>query len=405
MANAAYVPCAFTSFIGFEWTKADPTVGATLHKNVIFSGDHAPDHPFDSADYASATELWTALDTWAKTDATCSGGAPCEALTIPHNSNKSWGGAFVVPGTASGIDQMKKYQKLVEIHQHKGDSECYFDPDAGTNPDPDCNFEHLTPGADGPLDRQNYVRTALGNGIAAYADGGTNPLQLGIVGATDDHNGMPGSVAEDNWHGHAGQGDYGARQRLNGGSDKNPGGVTGVWAEQNTRASIFAALARRETFATSGVFVAVRFYQTWDATDYCTAAFPKNVIDAGGVPMGGTMTPKGTSPWFYVSALKDAADLARVDIVKGTVKNGQVVETVTAIPAPSPGSFCVRWQDPAFDPKAPSFYYARVLQVPTPRWSHYDCQKFPDAGGCEPGGPLDVNVQERAWTSPIWSLP
>jgi hypothetical protein len=233
-----------------------------------------------------------------------------------------------------------------------------------------------------------------------------NPLQLGIVGATDDHNGMPGSVAENDWHGHAGQADYGAKERLRaGGTDKNPGGITGVWAEENTRASIFAALARRETFATSGVFVAVRFYQTWNETDYCTAAFPKNIVDEGGVPMGGTMSPKGTSPWFYVSALKDAADLARVDIVKGAVKNGAVIETVTPIPAPTPGSFCVRWQDPSFDPASPSYYYARVLQVPTPRWSHYVCVKVPDAGGCEPGGALDVDVQERAWTSPIWSLP
>jgi hypothetical protein len=313
-----------------------------------------------------------------------------------------------VPDTASGVDQMKRYQKLVEIHQHKGNSECYFDPDAGTG-EAACNFEHLTPGADGPLNRQNYVRTALGNGIAAYADGGTNPLQLGIVAATDDHNGMPGSVAEDNWHGHAGQADYGAKERLLGGADKNPGGVTGVWAEQNTRESVFAALSRRETFGTSGVFVAVRFYQTWNATDYCDATFPKNVIDAGGVPMGGTMSAAGGTaghgPWFYVSAMKDQADLAQIDIVKGTVSGGQVVESVTSIPAPSPGALCVKWQDPAFDPKAPTYYYARVLQVPTPRWSHYDCQKQPATLGCQAGGPLDVTVQERAWTSPIWSLP
>jgi hypothetical protein len=405
VANAANVPCNFTALIGYEWTSSDASIGSTLHKNVVFASEHVPDRPFDSADFTAPTDLWSALDAWVAQDPTCKSGAPCAALTIPHNSNKSWGGAFVVPQTASGVDQMQRYQKLVEIHQHKGNSECFYDPDAGAT-EAACNFEHLTPGADGPSNPKNYVRTALGEGIASYATSRVNPLQLGIVGATDDHNGMPGSVAEDNWHGHAGQADYGPKERLNGGSDKNPGGVTGVWAEENTRPAIFAALSRRETFATSGIFVPVRFYQSWSDTDFCNAGFPKNIVDGGGVPMGGTMNAAGgTSPWFYVSAAKDAADLSRVDIVKGTVNGGVVVESIQTIAAPSPGAFCVRWQDAAFDPKAPSFYYARVFQVPTPRWSHYDCVKQPAMAGCEPGGALDVMIEERAWSSPIWSLP
>ena len=216
---------------------------------------------------------------------------------------------------------------------------------------------------------------------------------------------MPGSVAEDNWHGHAGNDDYGPIERLNRSIDKNPGGITGVWAEQNTRQSIFDALSRRETFATSGVFMAVRMFQSWTTTNYCDAGFPENAIDDGAVPMGGTMMPGAGMPWLYVSAMKDVADIDRVDIVKGTLIDGQVVETVTPITAPSPGAFCLRWQDASFDPKAPTFYYARVLQVPTPRWSHYDCVKEPTMAGCEAGGTLDIDIQERAWTSPIWSLP
>jgi hypothetical protein len=406
MANAANMPCTFTALIGYEWTHEDSTTGATLHKNVVFAGEHVPDHPYDALDYSEATDLWSALDAWVAQDPMCTSGTTCAALTIPHNSNKSWGGAFVVPTTASGVDQMRRYQKLVEIHQHKGNSECFYDPDAGAT-EPECNFEHLTPGADGPPDRQNYVRTALDNGIAAYADGGTNPLQLGIVGATDDHNGMPGSTAEFDWHGHVGDNDDRPAQRLRD-ADKNPGGLTGVWAEQNTRDAIFAALSRRETFATSGTFITVRMYQTWDATNYCTAAFPQNIVDAGGVPMGGTMAAPGGAvggPWIYVSAAKDTADLAKVDIIKGTVQAGNVVENVTSLPAPSPGAFCVRWQDPSFDPKAPTYYYARVLEVPTPRWSHYDCIAAPKQAGCGAGGPLDVTIQERAWASPVWSLP
>ena len=409
MANAAYMPCTFTSLIGYEWTHS--AAGATLHKNVIFGTNHAPSVPFDAQDYATPTALWTALDNWLATDPACKASGACVAVTIPHNTNKSWGGAFAVPTTAAGVEQMRRYQKLVEIHQHKGSSECYFDPDAGAS-EPACNFEHLRqvvgPKGDGPLNPQNYVRTALEDGIAAYADAGVNPMQLGIVGATDGHNGLPGNIAEDAWNGHFGEGDDTPAQRL-ASSDKNPGGLTGVWAEQNTRESIFAALSRRETFATSGVFITPRFYQTWSATEFCDAGFPGNIIQAGGVPMGGTMNAAGGSasqgPYLYISAAKDQAELAGVDIVKGTVQNGKVVETVTTIPAPNPGAFCVKWQDRSFDPHAPTFYYVRILQVPTPRWTHYDCKAAPTTPGCEPGGALDVSVQERAWTSPIWSLP
>jgi hypothetical protein len=405
-AHDAYQRCKFTSLVAYEWTHAVPGAAgtsATLHQNVIFGSENVPDAPFDSLEYQQPGELWTALDT------ACTAANGCSVLTIPHNSNLSQGMAFQLPTGVDAMTQMNRYQRLTEIHQHKGNSECF----AGANaPDPTCAFEHLpvseTPLAENP---QNFVRHAIASGISTYAMTGVNPLQLGIVGATDDHNGLPGYVKEDTWQGHVGDLDDTPAARLTRGATKNPGGITGVWAPQNTREDIFAALYRRETFATSGPRIAVRFYEVWDPSSFCTGAFPGNVIGAGGVPMGGTMKPGTGSPQFVVSALKDEADLAEVDIIKGAYVNGALTEEVHRFTPASPGttwtngSVCLGFTDPAFVAGGPAFYYVRVLQVPTPRWSHYDCAAAPTTAGCEAGGPLDVMIQERAWTSPIWWLP
>jgi hypothetical protein len=410
-AHDAYQPCTFTPLVAYEYTRA--ANGATLHQNVIFGSENVPDVPFDSTEYTQPADLWNALDQ------NCTSAMGCSVLTIPHNSNLSQGSAFVIPAGVGAMQQMNQYQRLVEIHQHKGNSECY----AGSNaPDPTCDFEHVgsaeTPTPELPA---NFVRHALGAGITAYAQSAVDPLQMGIVGATDDHNGIPGYVKEDTWQGHVGDLDYTPAQRLAGVSaTHNPGGITGVWAPQNTREDIFAALQRRETYATSGPRMAVRFYEVWNTTDYCGAqggGFPANIIADGGVPMGGTM-PAGpgsaTAPQFVVNALKDTDDLAEVDIIKGMYVDGALTESVqrfypsTANTTWTTGSACIGWTDPAFDAGGPAFYYVRVLQVPTWRWSHYDCLADPTAAGCGSGSgsnTLDVMIQERAWTSPIWWLP
>jgi hypothetical protein len=316
------------------------------------------------------------------------------------------------------VEQMNRYQRLTEIHQHKGNSECYAGDAA---PDPTCNFEHVPEAGGGSEYPQNFVRHALSEGIVTYdqmRDAGetpTNPMQMGIVGATDDHNGIPGYVKEDTWQGHVGMTDDTPEGRL---KDwyHNPGGITGAWAEQNTRAAIFAALQRRETFATSGPRMVVRFYEVWSTTDYCGAdggggGFPGNVIAAGGVPMGGTMKTGTGSPSFVVSALKDDTDLVEVDIIRGAIVGGSLQETVNRFTPTSPGgvwsngSVCLQWSDPAFDATAPAYYYVRVLQAPTWRWSHYDCQADPTNAMCGADGGVDVMIQERAWSSPIWWLP
>ncbi len=400
-AAAANDRCHFTSLVAYEWTYA--RMGATLHRNVIFATDTVPDAPYDSLDYDTPPLLFAALNTGCVND------AGCRALVIPHNTNLSTGLAFEITSlTHANLANYNRYEKLIEMHQHKGDSECFYDyADGGYGSDPSCDFEHLAKGNDAD-DPQSYVRSGLLTGLVHYEDAGVNPFQFGIEAATDDHNGVPGNVAEDTWPGHAGINDDTPARRLAPGKN-NPGGITGVWAEQNTREAIYAALDRRETIGTSGPRIPLRFYQTWDTSNFCTGGFPANVLAAGGVPMGSNLTLSTVTdagPSFVASALKDTDDLAELDIIKLSVKSGVRTVNVTRFPATSGGSICVDWQDPAFDPTAPAAYYVRVLQVPTWRWSHYDCAAITGTrpAGCSPDGGFDVQIQERAWSSPIFSL-
>jgi hypothetical protein len=425
-AAAALDPCNFTSFIGYEWTNTctgDGGSAATCHKNVIFGDTNAPAVPFDSLSNPTQESLWSALDTG------CNGG-PCNAITIPHNSNLSNGQAFTVPQGSE--EHAIKYQKLVEIFQHKGASECFFDP---ANPtDPTCNFEYLG-GVTEPNLPQSYVRTGLEMGLTAQANPALhkNPLQMGIIGATDDHNGAPGNTREDTWPGHLGVIDDTPALRIRPTAETNvgfnPGGVAVAWAEQNTRAAIFAAFQRRETYATSGPRITVRLYQTWDqTTNFCADPnFPAQIVAAGGLPMGSNITlppnHTGAAPRIVVFAARDpitradVANLAEIDLVKAWIDpaTGAVNEQIDRRTAPGAGvaTSCqiFRLNPPGgpmtFNAGSPSFYYARVLQRPTSRWSVHDCLASPGTNptDCAPGGKLNVQVAERAWTSPVWYLP
>jgi len=251
------------------------------------------------------------------------------------------------------------------------------------------------------------------------ATGGYDPLKFGFVGATDTHDGTMGNVGESGWPGTFGAIDNTPARRLGFFPlGMNPGGITGIWAEENTRAALWAALERRETFATSGPAIRVRFYEYTGLPDPCAdPRFPAQVVAAGGIPMGGTMAYAGEAPSFVVYALQDETPLASVDIVKASVVGDGAVEKVHTIPfAGAP--YCVTWSDPTFDPAEPAFYYARVKEQPTWRWSHYDCERLrasnpsswqtiaPGCASSDPStGGLDFKVQERAWTSSVWYLP
>jgi hypothetical protein len=268
------------------------------------------------------------------------------------------------------------------------------------------------------------VRTALEEGMQyALANASPNPFQLGIISSTDDHNATAGFVEESTYSGHTGRLDDTPALRLTKFPQFGSGGLAFVWAEQNTRDAVFAALMRRETYGTSGPRLTVRFYETSSASP-CTADFPETIIDANAaIPMGGTFGSSDvkTAPIFAIAAWPDTlpqpladgttgvAGIATVQIIKAHGQAGSGTPTITedppvVVPMPSAGA-CVTWSDPSFDATQQAFYYVRVLQVPTFRWSHFACAAAPTTTGCGAGGTLDVTIQERAWTSPIWYTP
>jgi hypothetical protein len=456
-ADAAYdrsARCAFTSFVAYEYS-ASPGV-STLHRNVIFRNDHVP-FPTSVFEQATPQGLWTQLK------ATClDAGSGCDVLAIPHNSNESNGHMFAVeyPGAATIDDERAQaafrvqMEPLVEIFQHKGDSEC-FNGLSGVVGEPDelCEFEkrnrsasedcfdktgQLGTSGSGCLSRLDFVRGVLLAGLQEEQRLGVNPYRLGIIASTDTHNGTPGATAEASFVGHRGTDDDTPAKQLGhgvltkGGIIFNPGGLVGVWAEENSRPSLFDALRRREVFGTSGTRLSVRFFGGWNLpTALCDEPQMLQTAYAQGVPMGGTLPPppSGTSaPTFIVAALRDpgtpahpGTPLQRVQVIKGWIENGEAHQQVYDVAGdPNNGasvdpltcepngsghdSLCTVWTDPAFNREQRAFYYVRAVENPTCRWSTYVCNTLPAAQ--QPDTCHDPSVpqaiQERAWSSPIW---
>jgi hypothetical protein len=300
--------CTFTSFVGYEWT-ASVGRGLNLHRNVLFRNQRVPPMP------ASWVETSSAADLWARLQRDCVEGVPgCDALTIPHNSNLSGPGLMFRSARLTGgadaqqpVDReeaelRQRWEPLVEIMQHKGDSECML---GGDTTDEACGFEKL-PYADfsgvgqprpprgvPPLDRRTMVREALKQGLLTEQTLGVNPLKYGIVASTDTHLGTPGLTREDQPAGHGGAG-RGASQGLPPGLpdevEFNPGGLAVLWAEENSRDALFAAMQRREAYGTSGTRPLVRFFGGWSYPEnLCESADLVARVYAGGVPMGGDL--------------------------------------------------------------------------------------------------------------------
>lgn len=456
-ANANYRPGVFTTFIAYEWT-ASPGDGVHMHRNVIFNADRAPP-PFSSINSTRPEDLWRYLET---TRASGIG-----ALAIPHNSNLSDGRDFDwFMSDGKPIDAVYALQRslnepLVEIAQNKGTSETT--PDLSSS-DEFANFEimeRVYSGQTEATQHGNYVREGLGRGLVVQSKTGENPYKFGFAGGTDFHNALTTSD-ESAFAGGANGIDASTMQpseaqarsnldmtglsqvvRPNGQRENDPlqygsGAITGVWAEKNTRESIFAAMQRRETFATSGTRIRVRMFGGWD--------FAANAIGAGdwpalayrtGVHMGGDMpaAPRGggRAPTFTVEASMDVdgARLDRIQIVKVwldgqdysekvfdvALSGGRTVNAATG-KAPAVGNtvnlkdgsytnsigaaeLSVVWTDPEFDPATPAVYYARVLEIPTPRWSTLLAIRR----GLPVPDRVSATIQERAWTSPIWYTP
>ena len=456
-ADAAYDRspfCSFTSFVAYEYSAG--TGISTLHRNVIFRNAIVP-FPTTYFEQPTAQGLWQELQS------TCRGaGSGCDVLAIPHNSNESNGNMFHVeyPGATTLAEQQAQaafrasVEPLVEIYQHKGDSECMNglsgvvgQPDELCDfekrrraPVPDCgdgvgNFGTITAGC---VSRLDFVRNVLLAGLQQNEQLGVNPYRLGIIASTDTHNGVPGNVAEDKFIGHRGSDDDTPQKQLGkgslypGGIIFSPGGLAGVWAEENSRSSIFDALRRRETFGTSGPRIAVRFFGGWNfSTNLCADPHMIENAYAAGVPMGGTLAQRptdATAPTFVVAALRDPGTAARpgtalqrLQVIKGWIEDGQphqqvfdvagdanngaTVDMTTCTPqGTGADSLCTVWSDPAFNATQQAFYYVRVIENPTCRWSTYVCNSLP--ADQRPTSCTDPNVpqtiQERAWTSPIW---
>ena len=443
-ADANYVPGRFTTFAAFEWT-SNPDK-RNLHRVVMFRDTaKLPDLVMSALDSDKPEALWAWMEGLRAKGSTL--------FAIPHNANASDGRMFELarsdgkPIDAAYNATRRANEPLYEVTQIKGTSETH--PSLSPN-DEFAGFEQwdytLSADSERPTHRKgSFARQALLAGLAQDANGNGNPFKYGFIGDSDTHN-AAGSHEEFNYSGkfaiendpkhrimgipgaHAGQ-----VQQIR---EFSSGGLAGVWAEENTREAIYDAMQRKETFGTSGPMIKVRFFGGWDfgAADLARPGFVKAGY-ARGVPMGGDLkSATGKAPKFMVMASMDpkSGNLDRIQIVKGwldamgrqhekiydVVWSGErkpdpvtgrlppVGDTVDAAKGEYTNSIgtvelATAWTDPDFDPSVRAFYYARVIEIPTPRWSTRDAARL---GVSIPKG-LPASIQERAWTSPIWYTP
>ena len=456
--------CEFTALHAYEYTLADEA--SNLHRNVIFKSSTVPQAALSAKDAPTPEQLWQWLDK------TCiAGNDRCDALAIPHNSNWS-SGRMWFPYSNRGLPLQEqqelaalraRLEPLAEVLQVKGDSECRNGIDSVIGaPDEFCNFEKLRPASEpipdcgedfssggmmlkGCVSRYSYVRYALTAGLSEEGKLGINPFKFGIIASTDTHIGAPAPEREKNYLGSHGN-DMVLEDRLlstikvpgdiaTGSPVRyNPGGIAGIYANENSRSALFEAMRRRETFGTSGPRITPRFFAGWNLdTSLCQSSDYLAQAYENGVPMGADLPPSPAgaeqSPVFVASANRDPRDegnlLQRIQIIKGWIdgegRTQQAVYDVTGlnkgdatvdpltcqVSGQGFAQLCASWQDPDFDPAMSAVYYARVLENPSCRWSHYDCltlpkdQRPPSCSDPE----LPWQIQERAWTSPIWYQP
>lgn len=468
-ANRYNDPGRFTTFIAFEYTSAG---GArdNLHRNVIFRGDSGPTVPYSRLESNNPEDLWAEMERW-RADG-------MDSLAIPHNSNGSGGRMFQrtyydgAPVDSAYSALRMRNEPLVEVTQVKGTSETHpalspNDEWAGFEIMPYRIASNALSGVPG-----NYVREAYRIGLELEERGAGNPYRFGLIGSSDTHV-AAGAYREDDYWAKVGLADatpdlrgsvpgegetgglpagadavdLGAASRTQDGSGRTyrdttfqtwgASGLAGIWAEENTREALFDAMRRRETFATSGPRIRVRFFAgadllgvSMDAPDYLQQAY------ALGAPMGGDVyaSEKGTPPVFNAWAVRDPLDapLQRIQIVKGWLNadgvtqeqvfdiacsdglvvdpqthrcpdNGAAVDIATCAIEDFVGADELKasWSDPAFDPDEAAFYYVRVLQNPTCRWSTWDALRSNE----EPRRNVPSTIQDRAWSSPIWYNP
>ncbi|MCB9780608.1 MAG: DUF3604 domain-containing protein [Alphaproteobacteria bacterium] len=445
-AEAAYdrsADCSFTPLIGYEYTNTRGV--SNLHRNIIFRNHRVPDRPI------TTFEAPTPLALWQQLSAACPGGDDaCDVLSLPHNSNLSNGHLFYPDyedGDSAEVAALRhRMEPVVEIMQHKGESECRTD--LGLS-DERCGFEKLRPADDpicdddetgtggmrlwGCVHRLDFARNVLAEGLSEAARLGVNPYRLGVIGSTDTHNGTPGLVRSVDFPGHVGIVDDTPEERLGDGVVthdtliNNPGGLAAVWAVENSRDAIFEAIRRRETYATSGPRIRLRtFAGRGLSDDFCSRADLGAGEGEEGVPMGGVISGGDGPLRIAVEALADegtvlypGVGLERVQVIKvWRSADGSLHDAVYDVATGDPGSLdpatcdasggadrlCTVWEDPDFDPDVPALWYTRVLEVPTCRWSTRECLALDETDRpavCSDGS-VPATVQQRAWSSPVW---
>ena len=447
--------CRFTTFPAWEYSRSPQST--KIHRNIILRNEIVPELPI------SALETPVEMDLRKQLLAQCNDSASgCEAIAIPHNPNLSNGQLFRAEYAGLPLERQRqeaalraRLEPVVEMMQIKGESECrngMYGVMGGE--DELCDFEKIrdfgqpeledcqekqgkgAQAGKGCTSRNDYVRYALIDGLREKQRIGANPYQFGFIGSTDAHTSAPGAVSE-----YEQPYKYGTtitqaltvNERPRAVAFQNPGGLAGVWAEENTRDAIFDALKRRETFATSGPRIAPRFFGGW--------ALPKNLCDSpefvkeayrAGVPMGGVMPAdhgETGAPRFAVAASADPGTaeapghlLQRLQIIKGWVGDGgtfhqSVIDvagnadngaSVDPLSCAATGegfaTLCGVWEDPDFDPAQDAVYYARAIENPSCRWSTRLCLSLPEGDrpdGCD-NERIPKVIQERAWTAPIW---
>lgn len=442
LADQANEPGKFTAFCSYEWTAMPSNMN--LHRNVFFKDcAKVPAMPYSALDSKHPVDLWEWMDGQRKNG--------IELLAISHNANLSDGRMFPTEVDSKGrpIDaayaaSRVRNEPLIELKQLKGTSETH--PLLSPN-DEFASFELMSILLGNPPGRVphivgSYARQALKDGVALEDARGFNPFKFGFGGGSDSHNtAVP--YRQDNFFGGHTFTDGTPEARLSGtivggmfdARTESTSGLTGVWAEENTRASIFEAMQRRETFAVSGPRIQVRLFGGWayDAGLVSEAGWVATAY-AKGVPMGSDLPPAaGKAPTLLVWAAKDptSGNLDRIQIVKGWTKSGQsfekiydvvwagervpdrwtgrvppignTVDVAKATYTNSIGAVELKqaWTDPDFDPGLHAFYYARVLEIPTPRWTTIQAAQL----GVPPPDVVDATLQERAWSSPIWYTP
>ncbi|WP_171180443.1 DUF3604 domain-containing protein [Ruegeria sp. HKCCD8929] len=443
-------PGTFSAIIGYEWT-SNFGGGNNLHRNVIYrDGKDKADivRPYTTFESDIPNKLWEWMQVYEDT----TGG---RVLAIPHNGNLSNGLMFATetpdgrPIDAEWAQARARWEPLYELTQSKGTSEQH--PSLSPS-DEFADFEiwdagnlNVVPKEPGMIEFE-YARQALKRGLKLQDEFGVNPFKFGLVGSTDSHTGLS-TAEEENYFGKFPASEPGPERSTGNAFDfegrivkdwqLGASGLMAVWSSENTRVAIWDAMKRKEVYGTTGPRITVRFFGGWNfASHDALGRNPGAVGYAKGVPMGGDLPPAGagTAPSFLVAALKDpySGNLDRIQIIKGWVDDagdmhekihdvvwsgdrapdvdgklalvGSTVDVANATWSNTIGApeLITVWTDPDFDPAQKAFYYARVLEIPTPRWTAYDQAYYPEATF---GPEVPMTLVERAYTSPIWYTP